>query len=151
MGAGETRYSDELRKIAGQHPNKLVFQERFDTRLTHLAVAGADLLLIPSKSETNDIYLLEGLRYGTIPVIREVVGYSDFISAFDPETGKGNAFVFLDFKKTALMNALQEALSVFDDSKNWAKIQKNSMRMDLSWENSAKKYLKVYEKAAKKK
>jgi starch synthase len=151
MGAGETKYSEELQGIAQQHPDKLVFQERFDTRLTHLAVAGADMLLIPSRSETNDIYLLEGLRYGTIPVIREVGSYNDFVSAFDPEAGKGNAFTFRDFKKTALIKALQEALNTYNDKKNWAKIQRNCMRADSSWESSAKQYLKLYEKATKKK
>jgi starch synthase len=151
MGAGESKYSEELKKLGEQHPNKLVYQERFDTRLTHLALAGADILLIPAKAESIEVYLLEGMRYGTIPVIRETGGYRDFIIPLDPETGKGNAFIFRDFKKTAMINALQEALNTFENKKNWAKIQKNCMRGDFSWESSAKKYLKLYEKAAKKK
>ena len=151
LGSGESRYAAELKKLAGQHPDKLVFQERVDTRLTHLAVAGADIILIPVKMESRDIYLMEGMRYGTIPVVHATGSFREIVSPFDSEIGKGNGFTFTDFKKSAMMDALQKALEVFEERKAWAKIQKNAMRSDLSWENSAKKYLKLYEKATKKK
>lgn len=150
-GSGESKYNETLKKLAEQNQNKLAFQERHDTRLTHLLVAGSDMLLIPAKSDTKDVYLLEGLRYGTAPIVREVGVFADFINNFDPESGKGNGISFGEFKKPALVEAIQEALKMFEDRKTWAKIQKNGMRTDSSWDSTAKKYMKLYEKAVKKK
>lgn len=151
VGSGESKYNEELKKLSGQNQGKLAFQERYDTRLSHLLIAGADMLLIPAKTDTKDVFLLESLRYGTVPVVREIGIFADFVNNFDPESGKGNGVCFKDFKKSALMNAIQDALKMFEDRKTWTKLQKNGMRTDSSWESTAKKYMKLYEKAAKKK
>ncbi|MFQ5583247.1 MAG: glycogen synthase GlgA, partial [Calditrichia bacterium] len=66
-------------------------------------------------------------------------------------SGKGNGFTFREYSAAAMLKAIQQAVKLFGDKKAWSKLQKNGMRADFSWSSSAKKYLKIYEKAVKKK
>jgi starch synthase len=43
-----------------------------------------------------------------------------------------------------LLKELQRAMKVFEDKKAWARIMKNGMKSDFSWNSSAKKYLDLY-------
>lgn len=151
MDTGESPYHEFFKKLAGEYPGKLVFLERWDTRLAHLILASADMLLLPAKGEPRQAFHLESLRYGTVPVVREVNELAECIGNFEPDSGKGNGFTFSAFKKSELVNTLQAALKLYPDRKTWAKIQRNGMRGDFSWQATAKKYLKLYERAARKK
>ncbi|MCX6796635.1 MAG: starch synthase, partial [Candidatus Falkowbacteria bacterium] len=60
-------------------------------------------------------------------------------------------FKFKDFSSEALSKILAKALEVYyQQPKRWLALQKNGMRQDFSWKKSAKEYLELYEKLAKK-
>ena len=151
LGTGGAEYQKSLEKWARKYKKKLAVHFKFDERLAHLIEAGADIFLMPSRFEPCGLNQMYSLRYGTVPVVRETGGLADTIKNFDPETGKGNGFTFIDYSVSAMLEALDRALAVFPDKKIWQKIQKAGMRADFSWSTSAKKYLKLYEKALKKK
>jgi starch synthase len=51
----------------------------------------------------------------------------------------------------ALAAAIKSALKVFaDDREKWQAIQRAGMAQDFSWENSARKYLELYQTIIKK-
>lgn len=61
------------------------------------------------------------------------------------ETGTG--FSFNDYTGQALYSTLHEAIDTFDNKPFWKKIQRNGMKKDYSWENTAKSYVDLYNKA----
>jgi len=120
-----------------------------DKRLGHLLMAGADIIFIPTESG-GDGFHLKSLRYGAVPVTPSVGEISDCIRDFSAETGKGNGFRFSAPGKTNVLAAINRALKTLEDPNVWAKLQKNGMKGDYSWRNTARKYLKLYETAMKK-
>ncbi len=140
-----------FQKFAQKNSSKVALLERFDNRLAHLMLAGADMLFLPCELDTGYSLHLQGLRYGTVPIVREVGGFADSINQFNPESGKGNGFTFEKFDKAYLLKTLKHALNLWEDKKAWSKLQKNGMREDFSWNVIAQKYIKLYEKAIKKK
>ncbi len=144
-------YFSQLEKLAKKHAQFVTLRSRLDTRLSHLLWAAADMLFLPFPDTSSITPLLKALRYGTVPVALYHGVIRDVLVPFDGETGKGSGFAIPEATPPAMLSTLRKAFSVQKDGKMWAKIQKSGMRSDFSWETTAKKYLKLYEKAAKKK
>jgi starch synthase len=58
---------------------------------------------------------------------------------------KGTGFLFYPATSVAFVETLQRAFDVFLDKALWKTIQKQGMRRDFSWENSAIQYVKLYQ------
>jgi starch synthase len=59
-------------------------------------------------------------------------------------TGQGNGFKFTDYTAKAMIEAIEEALSVYKDPLQWARVQRNGMLMDYSWGRAASRYVALY-------
>lgn len=123
---------------------------KHDQELAHKIFAGADMLLIPSKSEPCGEIQIYSLKYGTIPLVRATGGLDDTITEFHPESGKGNGFKFIDYSSESLLAMLREALAVYHNHSLWELVKTNAMRVDYSWVYSAKKYRDLYKVAMSK-
>src|SRR5262249_42179698 len=87
------------------------------------------------------------LRYGTVPVVREVGGLADTVRDHSPRSAKSTGFVFREYSAPALLQALQRALEVYRDRKKWRALQVAGMKEDHSWDRSAREYVKIYDRA----
>ncbi len=150
LGTGDKKYHTLLTKINKKHPNKFGVKLTFDEALAHLIEAGSDMFLMPSRYEPCGLNQLYSLKYGTVPIVRKTGGLADTIEEFNPETGKGNGFVFEKYDDKELLKTIKRAIEIFGNQKIWKKIIKNGMKQDFSWKASAKKYSKIYEKVLKK-
>jgi len=148
LGSGDRPYQDFFRRTPVKYRGKAGVQIGFDESLAHRIIAGADLLLMPSRYEPSGLSQLYGLRYGAIPVARATGGLKDSIQEFDPETGKGNGFLFSRYEVPDLLQAVGRALAFFPRQKQWATLMKNAMVTDFSWNRSARSYLDLYQKLA---
>jgi starch synthase len=83
------------------------------------------------------------MRYGCVPIVRAAGGLNDTVK--DGKTG----FVFEKIHHMALMAAIKHAFKIFADKEAWRAIQREGMSLDFSWENSAKKYLELYQSLIK--
>ena len=90
------------------------------------------------------------MRYGTVPVVRNIDGLADSVKPFDPKTAKGNGFIYESHDQADILKALEAALDTCSDKKTWSKLQRSNMRVDFSWEKTARQYLELYEAAAQK-
>jgi len=146
LGTGDSKYHKMFTSLAKKFPEKLCVRLTFDDKLAHLIEAGCDMFLMPSRYEPCGLNQMFSLKYGTVPIVRMTGGLADTITEFSPEKGRGNGFVFENYKSSELLAAIKRALELFKQPKVWKKIMKNGMKQDYSWNSSAKKYYKLYEK-----
>jgi len=112
--------------------------------MAHKVEAGADMFLMPSRYEPSGLNQMYSLKYGTVPIVRATGGLDDTIQPFDVSTGQGNGFKFTAYTAKAMLQAIQEALEVYSDPSQWARVQRNGMLMDYSWERAASRYAALY-------
>ena len=107
--------------------------------------AGADLFLMPSKSEPCGLSQMIASRYGTVPIVRETGGLYDTIHAYNEYDGSGNGFSFANYNAHEMMATVRYAESIFADRKRWNALVRRVMGVDFSWSSSARQYVQLYE------
>ncbi|MGH9746729.1 MAG: glycogen synthase GlgA [Candidatus Acidiferrales bacterium] len=147
LGTGQPEFEGLFRALAEKFPAKAAVKIAYDEALAHKIIAGADMILIPSRYEPCGLTQLYGLRYGTVPVARATGGLDDTIQYYDPKTGHGTGFKFDDYDGRALLQCVRTALKAYKDPKIWRTIQSNGMAKDFSWKASAAAYVTLYEAA----
>jgi starch synthase len=147
LGSGDRRHEDLWQTLAQQYPDRVAAYIGFNETLAHQIEAGADIFLMPSRFEPCGLNQMYSLRYGTVPVVRAVGGLYDTVRNFDPATGRGTGFTFEAYTPAALVEAVGRALTTYADMALWRRIQTAGMALDLSWDESARKYVEVYERA----
>lgn len=147
LGTGDSKYEKQFAALAKKHPGRLGVKIAFDNVLAHKIEAGSDMFLMPSKYEPCGLNQMYSLKYGTIPVVRATGGLDDTIKEFDPETGKGTGFKFNAYSSKELVKAIKRAVYLYRNKQLWAKLVKNAMKQDFSWQKSAHKFEEVYKKA----
>jgi starch synthase len=148
LGTGDRRYEQIFAEMPDKYPGKAGVKIDFDESLAHKIIAGSDLLLMPSRYEPSGLAQLYSLRYGTIPIARATGGLKDTIKEFDPRTGEGNGFVFAPYEVPAFLQALDRALDLLRQKKEWSKLMGNAMAADFSWARSARSYADLYQRLA---
>lgn len=149
LGVGEREIEEQLRDKAVRYGDKFKLLIKFDERLAHLIYGGSDIFLMPSRYEPCGLGQMIAMRYGTVPVVREVGGLADSVEEFEPSTGRGTGFLFREYTPEALCEAIGRALDLYRNKNAWKIVQINCMRKDFSWSASAKKYIEVYNEAMK--
>lgn len=146
LGAGDMQYEDYFRGVASRHPDKFRLELGFNPDLARRLYAGADLFLMPSKSEPCGLSQMIALRYGAIPIVRETGGLRDSIS--DCGDGKGNGFTFKTYNAHDMLWAINRSIELYHgDKAAWRKLITRAMNCDNSWSKSADLYLKAYKEA----
>jgi starch synthase len=147
LGTGDPRYQDLWTGLAASDPDRFGVRIGFDEELAHLIEAGADMFLMPSRFEPCGLNQMYSLRYGTVPVVHGVGGLIDTVRDYLPGRRTSTGFVFRDYTTSALLAALERALAVFQNREAWRALQTAGMRVDNSWDRSAREYVKMYERA----
>jgi starch synthase len=150
LGKGDIYYENLFKEISKKYPHKTGINLKFDIELAQKIYAGADMFLMPSRYEPCGLGQMFALRYGTIPIVRKTGGLADTVTDFNEINKQGNGFVFEEYTKEALFSTIKRALRVYQNKSDWKKLIENAFEGDYSWENSARKYLKIYEKAIRK-
>jgi starch synthase len=146
LGSGETRYERFFERLQGTAAGKVTFYKGFSNELAHLIEAGADIFLMPSHYEPCGLNQIYSLRYGTVPVVRRTGGLADTVQQYDPNTGRGNGFVFERYDAASLRRATEAALYFYYQKPHWQRIVANAMAADWSWEHQVKEYLALFER-----
>jgi starch synthase len=121
----------------------------FNEELSHLIYAGADMIVVPSLFEPCGLAQMIGLKYGTVPIVREVGGLVDTV--FDRDYSykpphERNGYTFKQSDETALESAIHRAIGLWygypDEFRN---LILNGMNYDNSWNHPGQHYLNIYE------
>lgn len=151
VGNGFREYILFFKKYAKKYPHKLALVTPFTETMESKIYAGSDMFLMPSRFEPCGISQLKSLRYGSVPIVHETGGLSDTITNYNPKTRKGNGFVFKQYDSIHFMMALTRALENYKFPQFWEHLTWKAMQQTYSWELPAKKYLKLFNIALKKK
>jgi starch synthase len=139
LGSGDHRSENMLRGIADYHREKMKLFLGYDPELAPLIYGGSDIFLMPSLFEPCGLGQLIAMRYGSVPVVREVGGLTDTVR--EPVTGFG----FVGYNSDEFWNALARALYVYRNHPDqWREIQHNGMTADFTWQTSAERYCELY-------
>lgn len=144
LGTGEKKYHTAFEKFVKKYLTKFACHLGFNDELAHLIEAGSDLYLMPSRYEPCGLNQMYSLVYGAVPIVRETGGLADTVEKYSEKTGDGNGFMFKQYDSAAMVKEINRAVALFQDNKVWTKIMKNGMKMDFSWQASAKKYIELY-------
>lgn len=63
----------------------------------------------------------------------------------------GTGFVFQEYSAADMMAAIERALVIYADSERWQRLAVRDMLQRWSWDESARKYMELYELIYKKK
>ena len=142
LGKGDRDYEMFFENLQRRYPDKVVAYIAFEPKIAKKIYAASDMFLMPSKSEPCGLAQMIASRYGTVPIVRETGGLRD--SIHDCTLGEGNGFTFIDYTADNISNAVNRALHLYYDKKNWNNLIAEVMNTDFSWNNSAAEYLKMY-------
>ncbi len=149
LGSGDRGIEQAIQKAAKRYPSRIGLFIGFNDPLAHLFMAGADILLMPSRYEPCGLTQIYALKYGTIPVVRAVGGLDDTVQQFDPKTGEGNGFKFEPYTSKAFLDRILYAVDLFEAEKVWRRLMREGMKADFSWKHPAREYMKLYQSVLK--
>jgi len=145
LGTGQKALEATFRDLAERYPGRFAAHIGFDDERAHLAPAGGDFLLMPSRFEPCGLSQMYAMRYGTPPVARATGGLVDSIDAYEEGLSGGTGFLFRDGTAQAFHDAIGWACSTYYDRPGeLAQLRLNGMRKDFSWSASADAYESVY-------
>ena len=145
LGTGDSALQQRLQQAGEPYAGAFAFIQRFDEEWARRILAGADMLLIPSRYEPCGLTQLYAMKYGTIPVVRATGGLNDTVSEVNERTGEGTGFTFRHANPTDCFSAIKKAVDVYRMPLIWRRIQSNDMSMDFSWGKAAQNYLSLYQ------
>jgi len=143
LGTGDHTYELFFEEMALRYPDKVGASISYNPEIAGMIFAGADALLMPSRSEPCGLAQMMACHYGTIPIVRKTGGLADTIH--DCRLGDGNGFTFEEYTSRALMNAIKAAHDLYKNRrKDWENLMREAMNYDFGWESSAKAYANLY-------
>ncbi len=150
-GTGIEKYHKLFSRFAEKYPKKVGIRLEQNDHLQHRILAGADMLLMPSRHEPDGLMQIYALKYGTVPIVRATGGLNDVVKDFQPDTGTGTGFKFTPPHPENFLNTVQQAIETFQHEKKvWKELKLRGMQEDFSWDYSAREYDKLYRKALEK-
>ena len=149
LGSGDEWQQKAFSDLSAWFSGKIGVYIGFSNELSHLAEAGSDFFLMPSRFEPCGLNQMYSMIYGTLPIVRSTGGLADTVDQYSESTGAGDGFKFSDATCEALYNTIGWACSTwYDRPGDIAKMRQNAMSKDFSWSGSAEKYALVYKWAA---
>jgi starch synthase len=148
LGSGDPALETGFEEVARKRPNECRIWTGFQIPLAHKIIAGADMMLMPSRYEPCGLNQMYALRYGTLPIVRLTGGLADTVEPYDgTNRATANGFGFIDTTPRDLYLAVWTALLNFRDGSVWKSLQQNGMPVDFSWHASARRYEGIYRRA----
>ena len=145
LGKGDRKYEEFFHWASQQYPGRMAVRLDYNEDLSMAIYAGADLFLMPSKSEPCGLSQMIAMRYGTVPIVRETGGLKDTVQPYEAWRDAGNGFTFSNYASGDMLYVIREAVYLYKDYPDaFSRLRKRAMSCDFSWARSAKEYLRIY-------
>ncbi len=145
LGTGEKQFEQFFKDLAAEFPDRVSAQITFDLGLASRIYAGADIYLMPSKSEPCGLSQMNAMRYGTVPVVHSTGGLRDTVPPCDEKGQGGLGFTFQSYNADDFLAAVQRAIRLYwDDREGFRALQRTDMEQDFSWNVPAGRYMELF-------
>ena len=145
LGKGDRKYEEFFQWAANQYPGRMAVRLDYNEELSMAIYAGADLFLMPSRSEPCGLSQMIAMRYGTVPIVRETGGLKDTVTPYEAWRDSGNGFTFANYASSDMLYVIREAVYLYKDYPDaFARLRARAMACDFSWARSAGEYLHIY-------
>lgn len=147
VAEGDNHYQEAFRRLAANYPGRVAVEIGYQERLAHRLLAGADMLLHPSRFEPCGLVPIYAMRYGTLPIVRRSGGMADSITDATPQSlqqGTATGFMFDNPATPDFVDCVRWAFSLYRQPLAWRRLQTCAMRQDFSWHRSAAEYADLY-------
>jgi len=145
LGTGEAKYEQFFRDLEREFPDKVSAQIKFKLDLASRIYAGADIYLMPSKSEPCGLSQMNAMRYGTVPVVHSTGGLKDTVPPCDENGEGGLGFTFQSYNADDFLGALKRCLNLYHYNRDgFRALQHTDMIQDFSWDVPARRYMDLF-------
>ncbi len=145
LGTGETQYETFFRDLAKEYPQQCAAKITFNLGLAARIYAGADIYLMPSKSEPCGLSQMNAMRYGTVPVVHATGGLKDTVPPADENGEGGLGFTFQSYNADDFLASLKRCLHLYSGNRDgFRALQYRDMCQDFSWNVPAGRYMELF-------
>ncbi len=145
LGKGDAKYETFFEYARARYGARMAVHLGYSEELAMQIYAGADLFLMPSKSEPCGLSQMIAMRYGTVPIVRETGGLKDTVRAYEAWNSAGNGFTFANYNAGDMCHVVCQAIDLYHNNRDvYALLQKRGMTADFSWKRSAQAYRDIY-------
>lgn len=121
----------------------------FEERLSRLAYAGSDFMLMPSLFEPCGLPQMTAPIYGSLPVVHATGGLYDTVRHLDADASTGNGFRFDNYDARGFRWAIDEAMRFFalpaeTRAREIGRVMRESLK-EFSHKEVARRYIAIYE------
>lgn len=145
LGMGDQEYEDFFRWEQGCYAGRMSAQITYSDQLSRQIYSGADLFLMPSKSEPCGLSQMIAMRYGTVPIVRQTGGLADTVHSCQVGQEDGNGYIFANYNAYDMLYTISQAVGLYrGDREGFRMVQRRGMTDDFSWNASARTYRDIY-------
>lgn len=146
LGSGDPLIETFFVEMANRYPAKMGVKIGSFPDIASKIYAGADMFLMTTKEEPCCTSHLIALRYGTIPIVKDIEELEDIII---DSSLNDIVFTFDPNDKLDIVKTIRQCVKIFHNKEEWNVLVKRAMNSDNSWQNSADKYIHLYKKLVK--
>ena len=142
-----------LRKSADammkKHSHDVHVRVGYDEEYLHQLIAGATILMKPSRHEVSGQFQRIAMAYGTVPVVRNVGGIAEGLVDVDDAKGAGNAYIMKKTEAAEIVKTVKRVQKSHTSHEAWSKIVAKAMSTQVGWSASAIEYDEFYRSLVK--
>lgn len=137
-------FSAVFSELQTRWPDRLQFRGDVETTLLHKGIAGADLALLASPSAPTAERALIAQRYGTIPIARREGAFAEAVVDCDAKLSTGTGLLFDEATPEGILAGARRGIAAFAETEAFAALRCRIMRVDATWDRSARLYERLY-------
>ena len=146
LGKGDGKYESFFSWAQAKYPGRVAVHLGYSESLAMQIYAGADLFLMPSKSEPCGLSQMIAMRYGAVPIVRSTGGLADTVKSCQVGQSDGTGYLFGDYDAGAMLSVIGQATGLYrGDRAGFDTVRQRGMTEDFSWTRSADSYRHIYE------
>ncbi|MDI9311855.1 MAG: glycogen/starch synthase [Limnohabitans sp.] len=143
IGSGDPQVENQVREISYYKSEHVKNWIGYSEKIGRSAYAAADFLLMPSRVEPCGLNQLYALRYGTIPIVRNIGGLKDTVTDIG-NYGFGFTFTY-DSIQDIVIAMLRANDFYYNNTHDFFQLRQYIMTIDHSWESVVNQYHHLYE------